>query len=104
MPTARTAPLPPALALKKRAMALDAEMIRRLRSVRRLSYGLVHEFRLTAKRQRAWWRLARPMAGKTTARNANNRLADAAPAAGARAGRLRHAAHAGPAGPRGRSR
>jgi CHAD domain len=78
MPTVRTPPLPPALALKKQAMALDAEMIRRLRGVRRLSYRLVHEFRLTAKRQLAWWRLARPMAGKTTVRNANDRLADAA--------------------------
>lgn len=78
MPTVRTPPLPSALALKKQAMALDAEMICRLRGVRRLSYRLVHEFRLTAKRQRAWWRLARPMAGKTTVRNANDRLSDAA--------------------------
>ena len=78
MPTVQTPPLPPALALKKQAMALDAEMISRLRAARGLSYGLVHEFRLTTKRQRAWWRLARPMAGKAAVRNANDRLADAA--------------------------
>ena len=78
MPTARTPPSPPAVALKKQAMALDAEMIRRLRAARRLSFRLVHEIRLTTKQQRAWWQLMRRTAGKTTVRNAGERLAGAA--------------------------
>ena len=59
-------------------MALDAEMIRRLRAARRLSFRLVHEIRLTTKQQRAWWQLMRRTAGKTTVRNAGERLAGAA--------------------------
>ncbi len=73
-----TSPLPAAFALKKRAMILDAETIHRLRAAHRLTHKLVHEIRLTAKRQRAWWRLARPIAGKTVVRHASDRLAAAA--------------------------
>jgi CHAD domain-containing protein len=73
--------LPPAslaAALKKRAMTLDANLIRRLRAARRLSFRLLHDTRLATKRQRAWWRLMLPVAGKPAVRRADDRLATAA--------------------------
>lgn len=64
--------------LKSRAMALDAEMLRRLRRARRLSDRLLHDVRVACKRQRAWWQLAAPLAGRAAARNAGRRLGTAA--------------------------
>ena len=78
MPTVQTPPPLLAVALKKQAMSLDAEMIRRLRFVHRLSFKLMHEFRLATKRQRARWRLGRSMKGRKSVCNAIDRLADAA--------------------------
>ena len=77
MPTANTS-APLAAALKKRAMALDAELIRRLRRADRLSFRLLHDARLGTKRLRAWWRLMPPVAGKAAVRQADQRLAGAA--------------------------
>ncbi len=71
---------PPALAavLKTRAMSLDAGLIRRLRAARHLSERLLHDARVACKSQRAWWQLARPVAGAVAVRNADRRLRDAA--------------------------
>ena len=67
-------PLPLAVALKKRAMALDAAIPRHLRGATRLSPQLLHGTRVVTKRLRAWWRLMLPLAGRTTVRNAQDRL------------------------------
>ncbi len=77
MPTA-IPPAPLAAALKKNAMALDADLIRRLRAARQLSFRLLHDTRLATKRQRARWRLMLPIAGKAPVQHADERLTGAA--------------------------
>jgi CHAD domain-containing protein len=69
---------PLAVALKKRAMALDADIPRLLRPADRLLPRHVHATRVVTKRLRAWWRLMLPLAGRTAVRNAERRLADVA--------------------------
>ncbi len=59
-------------------MALDACTIRRLRATDRPSAPFFHAVRLATKRQRSWWRLARPMISRTALRRAESRLAGAA--------------------------
>ena len=71
-------PTPLAEALKKRALSLDADLLRRLRKANRPTLRLVHDARLASKLLRAWWRLMPPLAGKTAVRNADRRLAAAA--------------------------
>lgn len=59
-------------------MGTDAVIIRRLRAAHRLSDRLLHDVRLTCKRQRAWWQLARPVASKSAVAGADRRLREVA--------------------------
>lgn len=74
-----SAPPPPLpVVLKTRALALDGDIVRRLRESGRLPARARHEIRIATKRLRAWWRLGRPVASRTAIRNADRRLAAAA--------------------------
>ena len=74
MPQKNIPHLPLAVALKKRAMTLDADLIRQLRAADHLSPRLLHGTRVVTKRLRAWWRLMLPVAGRTPVRHAQKRL------------------------------
>ena len=69
-----TPPPPLAVSLKKQAMALDADMVRRLRATDRLSPPLLHGIRVVTKHLRAWWQLARPLVRRKSVRRAQERL------------------------------
>jgi CHAD domain-containing protein len=74
MPQKNIPHLPLAVALKKRAMTLDADLARQLRAADHLSPRLLHGTRVVTKRLRAWWQLMRPVAGRTPVRHAQQRL------------------------------
>jgi CHAD domain-containing protein len=74
MPKKNIPPTPLAVALKKRAMALNADIPRQLHAADHLSPRLLHGTRVVMKRLRAWWQLMLPLAGRTAVRRAQDRL------------------------------
>ena len=78
MPKKNISPTPLAVALKKRAMALDANIPRQLRATDHLSPRLLRGTRVVTKQLRAWWRLMLPVAGRKAMRAAQARLTGAA--------------------------